>query len=143
MARLTKRGAGHRSIPYFALCRELGVGAVDGMVKGRILELRWTETITREGAEPSQPRATTPVDDYRFSGESKDWVPVSPRSEEDFVQRQPEADDTIVGPVLVPTTPIMRFAMRAVIENASESKLLADGECDTGTGGIRGRREQF
>lgn len=35
-------------IGYFALCRELGAGEVDGFVRGRILELRWSETITEE-----------------------------------------------------------------------------------------------
>jgi len=38
-------------LPYFHLCRELGVRAVDGMVKGRVLDLRWTETVTREVGE--------------------------------------------------------------------------------------------
>ncbi|EIN14466.1 hypothetical protein PUNSTDRAFT_96359, partial [Punctularia strigosozonata HHB-11173 SS5] len=40
-------------IGYFGLCREMGVRAVDGMVKGRILELRWTDTVTREGSTES------------------------------------------------------------------------------------------
>jgi hypothetical protein len=115
MARLTGRGAGAAGIPYFPLCRELGVGAVDGMVKGRILELRWTETITREGAERVTPRKFAPPADKRFSEASGDWIPVSPRSEEGvFEERELEADQAIIGPVLVPTTPIMRFAMRAV-----------------------------
>ena len=33
-------------LPYFHLCRELGVRAVDGMVKGRVLDLRWTESVS-------------------------------------------------------------------------------------------------
>ena len=37
------------SLPYFLLCREIGVQAVDDLVRGRILELRWTETVTQEG----------------------------------------------------------------------------------------------
>jgi hypothetical protein len=114
MARLTGRGPGAVGIPYFPLCRELGVGAVDGMVKGRILELRWTETVTREGAERTVPRTSAPPADKRFSEASGDWVPVSPRSEDGvFEEREPEVD-LIIGPILVPTTPIMRFAMRAV-----------------------------
>ena len=32
-------------LPYFHLCRELGVRAVDGMIKGRVLDLRQTETV--------------------------------------------------------------------------------------------------
>jgi hypothetical protein len=36
MSRLAQPGV--RALPYFGLCREMGVVAVDGMVKGRILE---------------------------------------------------------------------------------------------------------
>ncbi|KAI5474620.1 prokaryote ATPase domain containing protein [Pseudohyphozyma bogoriensis] len=37
------------SLPYFPLCRELGAKAVDGMVMARILELRWSDSVTAEG----------------------------------------------------------------------------------------------
>nr|GAT44417.1 predicted protein [Mycena chlorophos] len=37
-----------RYLAYFPLCRELGVRAVDGLVKGRVLDLRWTECVTDE-----------------------------------------------------------------------------------------------
>ena len=33
---------------YFPLCRQLGADIVDAMVRGRILELRWTPTVTVE-----------------------------------------------------------------------------------------------
>ncbi|KAH9941565.1 hypothetical protein B0H21DRAFT_869580 [Amylocystis lapponica] len=46
MNQLAQPGA--RSLPYFLLCREIGVRTVDAMVRGRILDLRWTEPITRE-----------------------------------------------------------------------------------------------
>jgi hypothetical protein len=36
MSRLSQPSV--RSLSYFALCRDMGVGPVDGMVKGRILE---------------------------------------------------------------------------------------------------------
>ena len=36
------------SMPYFALCREIGTEQVDSMIKTRILELRWTKTMTPE-----------------------------------------------------------------------------------------------
>jgi hypothetical protein len=128
MARLSAPGLGvsSRGVPYFPLCRELGVGAVDGMVKGRILELRWTETVTREGAArvlPPRHSAAIAQTDPRFSEATGDWMPVSPMSdtEGDFQGHEsllPEEleddDDAVIGPVLVPTTPIMRYAMRAV-----------------------------
>lgn len=36
------------SMPYFTLCREIGTEKVDSMIKTRILELRWTKTVTPE-----------------------------------------------------------------------------------------------
>jgi len=36
-----------RALPYFLLCKEIGVKAVDGMVRGRILDLRWTDIVKR------------------------------------------------------------------------------------------------
>lgn len=36
------------SVPYFALCREIGTENVDSMIKTRILELRWTRTVVPE-----------------------------------------------------------------------------------------------
>ncbi|KDE03351.1 hypothetical protein MVLG_06158 [Microbotryum lychnidis-dioicae p1A1 Lamole] len=69
MTRLRKRF----ELPYFPLCRELGARAVDGMVRGRVLELRWSRTITEERNGAAEERvkrggvqgpvvvATTPV----------------------------------------------------------------------------------
>lgn len=41
------------SLPYFQLCREIGTDQVDSMVKTRVLDLRWTKTVSpeQEGAE--------------------------------------------------------------------------------------------
>lgn len=36
------------SLPYFALCRMIGTGQADAMIKTRILDLRWTRTVTPE-----------------------------------------------------------------------------------------------
>ena len=47
MSRLSKIDTPY--LPYFHLCRELGVRAVDGMVKGRVLDLRWTESVSATG----------------------------------------------------------------------------------------------
>lgn len=47
MSRLSKPDTPY--LPYFHLCRELGVRAVDGMVKGRVLDLRWTECVSATG----------------------------------------------------------------------------------------------
>ncbi|GAA5939236.1 uncharacterized protein JCM15063_004463 [Sporobolomyces koalae] len=71
------------ALPYFALCRELGATVVDGLVKARILELRWSTTVTEEG-EP-----TSVLDTKR---------------------------EKTAGAVVVPVTPIIRFAMGRVLE---------------------------
>lgn len=66
-----------KALPYFPLCRELGAKAVDGLVRGRILELRWVETITPE---------------YDIEQSVKE-----------------------TGPLLLPTTPVIRAAMEQVV----------------------------
>lgn len=38
------------SLPYFQLCREIGTAQADAMIKTRVLELRWTKTISPEQA---------------------------------------------------------------------------------------------
>lgn len=73
-----KRLLEEKAIPYFPLCRELGAKAVDGLVKGRILELRWVEAITPEFDVEQSVKET--------------------------------------GPLLLPTTPVIRAAMKQVVE---------------------------
>ncbi|KAM0786832.1 hypothetical protein ACM66B_002260 [Microbotryomycetes sp. NB124-2] len=83
MARLCSEPA----IRYFPLCRELGARAVDGMVRGRILELRWSKTITPEGTEEE-------------------------------IKARDQLKGT--GPILVPTTPVVRYAMRTVLQEYAD-----------------------
>ena len=48
MVKLTENEDGPaRALPYFLLCKEIGVKAVDGMVRARILDLRWTDVVKR------------------------------------------------------------------------------------------------
>ena len=48
MVKLTENEDGPaRALPYFPLCKEIGVKAVDGMVRARILDLRWTDVVKR------------------------------------------------------------------------------------------------
>jgi hypothetical protein len=56
MSKLSQPGTQH--LPYFLLCREIGVRAVDGMIKGKVLNLHWTEPIGREVEIPRR-RLTT------------------------------------------------------------------------------------
>lgn len=82
-------------LQYFPLCRELGARSVDGMVRGRILELRWSKTVTPEGDGGERPRGA----------ESRG----------------------VHGPVLVPTTPVVRRAMREVLQEYEEEGWLLEG----------------
>lgn len=160
MSRLTQTDV--TFLPYFLLCREMGVRAVDGMVKGRVLDLRWTETVTKEGSEDIGQRAgpPSPTAGVAESGgtgssvgihpsaetngtpapqatpiEEEDMVPVSPTdmmSPHGLVGDELVAEEEVVGPKLVPTTPIMRFAMREVVaeyedeQSTSEYASLSD-----------------
>lgn len=87
-------------LQYFPLCRELGARAVDGMVRGRILELRWSRTVTPEGEEAEAAR-------LKLRGAESRGV---------------------MGPVLVPTTPVVRRAMREVLEEYEEEGWTVDGD---------------
>jgi len=139
MNRITKPNV--TFLPYFMLCREFGVRAIDGMVKGRIFDLRWTETVTRENTEePELPRPMSlgalqsmgagpsggsGVGLGLSGSEEGDMVPLSEREllMQEPVHREPDPYESameIVGPKLVPTTPIMRYAIREVLAEYEE-----------------------
>ena len=151
-------------LPYFHLCRELGVRAVDGMVKGRVLDLRWTETVTREVGEEMRvrnaatptptsipagtaPAVTTPLQPRDsgnagigiISSESSNISPVlgppPPIDDEDIMVPVIEGMHggdiyeevmEVVGPKLVPITPIMRFAMRDVVQEYEDDQSISE-----------------
>lgn len=109
---------------------------------GPLDRLRWTETITREGDDrPSRFRPATMLGqapptssdetavDRVNSTLSGEWVAVSPTEEP-----AEEEEQMVVGPLLVPTTPIMRYAMREVVseyedvQTVSEYASMSDGD---------------
>ncbi|KAJ7625098.1 hypothetical protein DFH06DRAFT_1008378 [Mycena polygramma] len=118
-------------LPYFPLCREMGVRAVDGMVKGRVLDLRWTEPVTDEHGDEHDARPAahlqatssgTAVGDAASAtnSEMSDMVPVSERElqgREEYVE--------VIGCKLVPT-PIMKFAMREVVLEYEDQQSVSD-----------------
>ncbi|KAI0634090.1 hypothetical protein C8Q77DRAFT_1055652 [Trametes polyzona] len=152
MNRLAQPGA--RSLPYFLLCRELGARAVDGMVKGRILDLRWTEPVSRELADPLRQsmrvresiRAQLGGDTRAAHGtgssgtavnepggltgveEETDEDVMEPMSDEEVLRAherlldgpplggEEDEEEEVLGPKLVPISPIMRYAMREVVQ---------------------------
>ena len=145
-------------LPYFLLCREMGVRAVDAMVKGRVLGLRWTEPVTKEGIETrirSGIGAINPPG-YRegnFGGESSGTAvdladppntpgapPVAiPGAEDDeemiavpeheigvpYYDEEEELLE-VVGPKLVPITPIMRCAMKEVVQEYEDDGSVSE-----------------
>lgn len=141
MNRLAQPGT--RALSYFHLCREMGVRAIDGMVRGRILDLRWTDPVSREGWDPRIMSARVPSMRVRESlhgtrlpaanssgtvvneiDQDEDGLGMVPLSDDELFreeQRQYELqgvedEEGIVGPKLVPITPIMRYAMREVVQ---------------------------
>jgi len=152
MSRLTQPDAGF--LPYFLLCRELGVRAVDGMVRGRVLDLRWTETVTKEngevgrvgvglvvgGAQAGVGGVGSPIGagssgtavEAMGGTEDGDMVAVSERDLGQPLTNVYDEDDDdeeamdVVGPKLVATTPIMKFAMREVVEEYEDEQSVSE-----------------
>jgi len=142
MSRITQPDTTY--IPYFLLCRELGVRAVDGMVKGRLLDLRWTETVTKEnlpearlrsgvvsaaGPPPGIPSYSPPgVDpgavDMMAQTSEEGMIPAS---EYELLQRDMYEEALgVVGPKLLPMTPIMRYAMRDVVQEYEDDQSVSE-----------------
>lgn len=147
MSRLTQPGV--RSLPYFMLCREFGVRAVDGMVRGRILDLRWMDPITKEGPEtlegvasqagldqnmPTSRRVSIGV---HIGPSSSGTAIVSDSVEMDGMDGEPytlveqdlahaQEDDEIFGPKVLPATPIMRYAMREVVAEYEDTRSVSE-----------------
>ncbi|BGP43050.1 hypothetical protein JCM10449v2_007065 [Rhodotorula kratochvilovae] len=94
MRRLQPEG-GEDALPYFPLCRELGARAVDGMVRGRLLELRWSAAVTEEGET-----------DGELGRKRK----------------------KVVGPVVLPTTPVVRYAMGRVLKEYEDEGFRIEDE---------------
>ena len=130
---------GTRALSYFHLCREMGARAVDGMVRGRILDLRWTDPISKEGWDPRvlsmRVRESIHANRVPGAGSSGTMVNEVPEgmdeddmvalSDEEYLREEQrllelrggvEEEEEIIGPKLVPTTPIMRFAMKEVVQ---------------------------
>ncbi|KAG1752114.1 hypothetical protein EDB19DRAFT_1893041 [Suillus lakei] len=145
MSKLSQAGTTH--LPYFLLCRELGVRAVDGMIKGRVLNLQWTDPVTHEGEPPARPEPITPTtvnppvgvipspinigsgSTLGASSEDGDMVvmnPVNMSTRELGQIDEEDEDDEVIGPKLVPLTPIMRYAMREVVLEYEDVRTLSD-----------------
>ncbi|KAH9027445.1 hypothetical protein EDB84DRAFT_309807 [Lactarius hengduanensis] len=143
MSRLTQPGV--RSLPYFMLCREFGVRAVDGMVRGRILDLRWMDPVTKEGPESQEgvsaqagldqpmPTSVVLVSVFTMSARSSsghsdrkrlvemDGMDGEPYTlvEQDLIHAQDEEE--IFGPKVLPATPIMRYAMAGGLSRSTRT----------------------
>ncbi|KAH9063275.1 hypothetical protein EDB87DRAFT_1575660 [Lactarius vividus] len=148
MSRLTQPGV--RSLPYFMLCREFGVRAVDGMVRGRILDLRWMDPVTKEGSESQegvsapagldQPMPTSrrvSIGVHHVGASSSGTAIVSDSVEMDGMDGEPytlveqdlihaQDEEEIFGPKVLPATPIMRYAMREVVAEYEDTRSVSE-----------------
>ncbi|KAF8842845.1 hypothetical protein BDN67DRAFT_965290 [Paxillus ammoniavirescens] len=144
MSKLSQPGTQH--LPYFLLCRELGVRAVDGMIKGRVLNLHWTEAIGKEVEIPvisapvsPVPMTTRVLSNNSYAGGASGTVGVESSEDGDMVMVHPvnlstrdlgqidEGDEQeIVGPKLTPLTPIMRYAMREVVQEYEDVRTVSE-----------------
>ncbi|KAG1767834.1 hypothetical protein EDD22DRAFT_279019 [Suillus occidentalis] len=145
MSKLSQVGTNH--LPYFLLCRELGVRAVDGMVKGRVLNLHWTDPVTHEGESPARSEPITSItanpavgmipspinigsgSTVGASSEDGDMMAMNPvnMSTRELGQIDEEdEEEEVIGPKLVPLTPIMRYAMREVVLEYEDVRTLSD-----------------
>lgn len=145
MSRLTQPDA--RSLSYFMLCREFGVRAVDGMVRGRILDLRWMDPVTKEG--PDSPDGVVPQIRYsRTEGrtvsrpailglnpgasQSGTAIPAdmdlveSPINMEPGDRPLPEDDEFAFGPKVLAATPILHYAMAAVVAEYEDTRSVSE-----------------
>ncbi|TFK53100.1 hypothetical protein OE88DRAFT_1627094 [Heliocybe sulcata] len=133
MSRLTQDNV--HSLPYFVLCREMGVQTIDGMVKGRILDLRWTDPPTPEASLPNassrdlgghhHAAANSSGTAVEVADEGEEWMP-APEDPESPVDREAPVSEDFVGPRLVPITPIMRYAMREVVQEYQEIQSISE-----------------
>lgn len=169
MSRLGGEGAPY--LGYFQLCKELGIRAVDGMVKGRVLDLRWTECVEAPQAPvsahghqsnhaaveyPSAPLLQeedvdsdmVPVGEHELGPRVSSSYQATPSQQTPSLQPTPqqrhrpihlgptkyEDEDEgvglleVVGPKLVPMTPIMRYAMREVVSEYEDEQSVSEYE---------------
>ena len=125
LSRLSQPGVNY--LPYFLLCREMGVRAVDGMVKGRVLDLRWSELVKANPEDEAGWVNVGGTPRSRITGRS-----VNATTEEGdisaFSGGRPALyeEEDVVGPKLVPTTPIMRYAMREVVEEYEDVQSVSE-----------------
>jgi hypothetical protein len=151
MSRLTQPNT--RALSYFMLCREFGVRAVDGMVRGRILDLRWMDPVTNEEeAEPTrQPPASrisravhpdsvfntglrrTSVGIHGNASQSGTVIGNDIGTLEDIEpigMDPPEEvfheDEEVFGPKVLPATPILRYAMLSVVAEYEDTRSVSE-----------------
>ncbi|KAG0144902.1 hypothetical protein CROQUDRAFT_46573 [Cronartium quercuum f. sp. fusiforme G11] len=72
------------TLPYFELCRKIGVRSVDAMIRHQILDLRWNRSVSAEGESQTHERAE-------------------------------------MNPMILPTSPVMRCAMKKVVDEYLET----------------------
>ncbi|TFK75628.1 hypothetical protein BDN72DRAFT_786875 [Pluteus cervinus] len=152
LSRLTQPGATY--LPYFLLCRELGVRAVDGMVRGKVLDLRWTDPVNNQlsvdemrvqsgmsmsgglgtnlgslsglGGHMGAASSATAVELMPPDDDIIPMTDLGPPPREPFENDEEEEVLDFVGPKLFPITPVMRFAMREVVQEYEDNRSVSE-----------------
>jgi hypothetical protein len=117
------------------------------MIKGRVLNLHWTEPLAHEGESPARREAVTPLptnlagvgvipspinigsgSTVGASSEDGDMMMMNPvnMSARELGQIDEEDEDEVIGPKLMPLTPIMRYAMREVVLEYEDVRTVSD-----------------
>lgn len=112
------------SISYFSLCRDIGVSAVNALVRAQILGLRWTKPITNEDSDDGPEAAmlrTASIHDNEQSQEGN-MLPVGD-ADLVYMERAPRLPQTRQGysPTIVCASPVMLAAMRDVLKDYESS----------------------
>ncbi|KAL1742195.1 hypothetical protein HDZ31DRAFT_66205 [Schizophyllum fasciatum] len=142
LLRVMSRLRQEHALPYFGLCREYGVAAVDGMVRARVLDIRWTDPVADEAA-PERPAVTEEWLRRQMARSSDTAVGGGASQHMSGVQVQEDGEDgeeeemqplneleaelaPVVGPKCVPVTPIMRYAMAEVVAEYEDTQSVSD-----------------
>lgn len=131
MSRLSQPGVNY--LPYFLLCREMGVRAVDGLIKGRLLDLRWSNPVqaiededwVNVAGQHSRMAGRSGTAVGTAEGEDGDMAAIS-EGGLDHLQGEEYEEEEVPGPKLVPTTPIMRYAMREVVQEYEDVQSVSE-----------------
>ncbi|KAG6380182.1 hypothetical protein JVT61DRAFT_8271 [Boletus reticuloceps] len=124
MSKLSQPGTQH--LPYFLLCRKSPVGKEPDIpvISAPVSPVPMTHRVLSNNSYVGGASGTVGVE----SSEDGDMVMVNPvnLSTRDLGQIDEGAEHEIIGPKLTPLTPIMRFAMREVVQEYEDVRTVSE-----------------